>query len=181
MRSFHKADWTDFYGNVSEAIPNNAPEPRGKEIELCMFVDLDHANDKIRRRSRTGLCIFINMACVMWHTKCQATVESADFGAEFVVMKQSMELSRGLQYKLRMMGIPIIGLTYTYGDNMSMIHNTQHSESTLKKKSNRICYHAICEAVVMGEILTGHVKTDENSGYLLPKVVSGGIKRRNLI
>ena len=30
MRSFHKADWNDFYGNVSEAIPvpNNAPEPR---------------------------------------------------------------------------------------------------------------------------------------------------------
>ena len=47
MRSFHKADWIDLYGDVSEAIPNNAPEPRGKEIELCMFVDSDHANDKI--------------------------------------------------------------------------------------------------------------------------------------
>ena len=74
MISFHKADWTDFYGNVSEAIPNNAPEPRGKEIELCMFVDSDHANDKIQRTSRTGFCIFINMACVMWQTKHQATV-----------------------------------------------------------------------------------------------------------
>ena len=47
MRSFHKADWTNVYGNVSEAIPNNAPEPRRKEIELSMFVDSDHANDKI--------------------------------------------------------------------------------------------------------------------------------------
>ena len=28
MRSCQKADWTDLYGNVSEAIPNNAPEPR---------------------------------------------------------------------------------------------------------------------------------------------------------
>ena len=28
MRSFHKADWTDFYSDVSEAISNNAPEPR---------------------------------------------------------------------------------------------------------------------------------------------------------
>ena len=131
MRSFHKADWTDVYGNVSEAVPNNAPEPRGKEIKLHMFVDSDHANDKIQRRSRTGFCIFINMACVMWHTKCQATVESAVFGAEFIVMKQAMEASRGLRYKLCMMGIPIIGQTYTYGDNMSMIHNTQHPESTL--------------------------------------------------
>ena len=47
MRSFHKANWTDFYGEVSEVIPNNAPEPRGKEIKLHMFVNSDHANDKI--------------------------------------------------------------------------------------------------------------------------------------
>ena len=47
MRSFHKADWTDFYGDVSEVVSNNVPEPRGKEIELHMFVNSDHANDKI--------------------------------------------------------------------------------------------------------------------------------------
>ena len=163
MRSFHKADWTDFYGNVAEAVPNNAPEPRGKDIELCMFVDLDHANDKIRRRSRTGFCIFINMACLMWHTKRQATFESALFGAEFVAMKQGMEASRGLRYKLRMMGILIIGSMYMYGDNMSTIHNTQRPESTLKKKLNSICYHAIREALAMGEILTGHVKMDKSA------------------
>ena len=27
MRTFHQADWTDFYGDVKEAIPDNAPEP----------------------------------------------------------------------------------------------------------------------------------------------------------
>ena len=47
MRPFHKADWTDFYGDVSEVVPNNAPEPRGKEIKLRMFVNSDHANDKV--------------------------------------------------------------------------------------------------------------------------------------
>ena len=65
---------------------------------------------------------------------------------------------------------------------MSVIHNTQHPESTLKKKLNSICYHAIREAIAMGgEILTGHVKMDENPANLLTKVVSGGIKRQNLI
>ena len=146
MRSFHKADWTDFYGDVSEAFPNNDPEPRGKEIKFCMFVNSDHANDKIRWRSRAGFCIFINMACVMWHMKHQATVESAVFGAEFVAMKQGMEASRGLRYKLHMMGVPIVGPTYTYSDNMSTIHNIQHPDSTSKKKSNSICYHAIRES-----------------------------------
>ena len=58
------------------------------------------------------------------------------FGAEFVAMKQVMEISRGLRYKLRMMGVPIEGPTHMYGDSMSTIHNTQHPESQLKKKSN---------------------------------------------
>ena len=48
MRVFHQADWTDFYGNVKEAVPDNAPEPRGKPIILRAFVDSDHANDKVR-------------------------------------------------------------------------------------------------------------------------------------
>ena len=122
-----------------------------------MFVDSDHANDKIPWRSRTGFFIFINMACVMQHTKCQATVESAVFGTEFVAMKQGMEASRGLWYKLRMMSIPIVWPTYTYGDNMSAIHSMQCPDSTFKKKSNSICYPTVHEAVVMQEILTGQV------------------------
>ena len=181
MRVFHQADWTDFYGDVMEAIPDNAPEPRGKPIILRAFVDSDHANDKIRRRSQTGFCFFINMACIIWYTKRQATVESAVFGAEFVAMKQAMEVSRGLRYKLRMMRVPIEGPTHMDGDNMSTIHNTQCPESKLKKKSNSICYHAVREAVVMGELLTGHIRTDENPTDILTKVVGGGIKRKNLV
>ena len=83
------------------------------------------------------------MACIIWYTKRQVTVESAGFGAEFVAMRQAMEVSQGLRYKLRMMGVPIEGPTHMYGDNMSTIHNTQCSESQLEKKSNSICYHAV--------------------------------------
>ena len=48
MRTFHQADWTDFYGEVKEAIPDNALEQRGMPIILRAFVDSDHANDKVR-------------------------------------------------------------------------------------------------------------------------------------
>ena len=53
-----------------------------------------------------------------------------------------------------MMGVPIEGPTHMYGDTMSTIHNTQHPESQLVKKSNSICYHAARETVAMGELLT---------------------------
>ena len=155
-------------------------EPRGKPIVLRAFVDSDHANDKVRHRSCMGFCFFINMACIIWYTKRQATVESAVFGAELVEMKQAMEVSQGLRDKLRMMGVPIEGPTHTYGDNMSTIHNTHCPESQLKKKSNSTCYHAVREAVTMGELLTGHVKPDENPADLLTRVVGGGQKKEEL-
>jgi hypothetical protein len=68
-------------------------------------------------------------------------------------MKQGMEALRGLRYKLQMMGVSISGWSYIYGDNISVIHNTQRPESTLKKKSNSVCYHAIRESVTMGECI----------------------------
>ena len=93
MRVFYQADWTDFYGDVKEAIPDNAPEPRQKPIILRAFVDSVHVNAKVRCRSHTGFCFFINMACIIWYTKRQAIVETAVFCAEFVAIKQSMEVS----------------------------------------------------------------------------------------
>jgi hypothetical protein len=114
---------------------------------------------------------------VQWFSKQQATIETSVFGAEFVAMKIGMESLRGLRYKLRMMGVGISGPLYIYGDNMSVIHNTQRPESMLKNKSNSICYHAVRESVAMGESLTAHIGTNENVGDLASKVLYGQKQR----
>ena len=178
--TFQTHDWTDRYGPVSEPIPPDAPEPRGKEVDLVMYCDSDFAGDKALRRSRTGLFIFLNSALIQWLSKKQTTVETSVFRAEFVAMKTGVDILRGIRYKLRMMGVPISGPTHIYGDNMSVIHNTQRPESTLKKKSNSICYHAIRESVAMGESLTAHIETGENPADLATKIMGGGYKRNYL-
>ena len=53
------AEWKKFYGDVTEAIPPNAPDPRGKSVDLRMWVDSDHAGDKMTRRSISA--VFMNM------------------------------------------------------------------------------------------------------------------------
>ena len=78
------------------------------------------------------------------------------------------------------MGVPLTGPSYIYGDNMSVIHNTQRPESVLKKKSNSICYHAVRESVAMGESRTGHIRTEDNLADLLTKVTYGA-KRKRLV
>jgi len=179
--AFLECNWKGFYGDVCEPIPSNALPPHGKDVDIRMFVDSDHTGDQRTRRSCTGFLIYLNMAPIIWHSKKQATIETSVFGTEFVAMKQGMEVLLGVHYKLRMMGVNIAGPSYIYGDNMSVIHNTQRPESTLKKKSNSVCYHAVCEAVAMGECLTGHVPTKDNPADLCTKLIPGGQKRDHLV
>jgi hypothetical protein len=79
------------------------------------------------------------------------------------------------------MGVTIDGPTYVYGDNMSMVHNTQRPESVLKKKSNTLCYHAVRESISMGESIIGHVPSETNPSDIFTKAVSGDQKRDHLI
>ncbi len=87
-----------------------------------------------------------------------------------------------LRYKLRIMGVPLAGPSLIHGDNMSVIHNTQKPESVLRKKSNQLCYHAVREAVAMGECLTGSmIESTKNPADLATKLIPGGWKRNYLI
>ena len=71
MEAFKDCDWKAFYGNVQEAVPPNAPVQRGKEVDLRLFVDSDHAGDQHMRRSRTGFLIYFNSAPITWFSKKQ--------------------------------------------------------------------------------------------------------------
>ncbi len=136
-------DWKEFYSEVTKPIPSNASKPLGKPVDAHMFVDSDHTGDKQTRRSNSSFLTYVNTALVDLYSKQQATIATGVFGTEFVAMKTGVDMLRGLKYKLRMMGVAIDGTTYVYGDNMSIIKNTSMPESTLNKKSNAVCYHAV--------------------------------------
>ena len=140
----------------------------------------DHVGDVAYHRSHTGYMIYVEMSLIEWLYKKQATVEKSFFGSEFFAMTHGVESLHGLRYKLRMMGVPIDGPAYIFSDNMSMKFNTYRPESQLKNKSNSICYHAVWEAVSMGEFITTHIPTLLNYADLLTKVLHGQ-KRHNVV
>ena len=76
------------------------------------YVDADLAGDKVIRSSRTGFVIYLNQAPIYWFSKRQNRGECSTFGREFVAMKQCCEYVREMRYKLRMMGIPVIGCSF---------------------------------------------------------------------
>jgi hypothetical protein len=108
------------------------------------------------------------------------TIDTSVFGAEFIAMKHGIKTLRGLRYKIRMMGIPLSGPTCIYGGNKSQVTNSSRPKSTLKKKCNSICYHAIRELVAMSETLLTHIRTGENLADFSTKTVSGA-KHRKLV
>ena len=74
-----------------------------------MFVDSDHAGDNLTRRSRTGFLIDLSMSPIVWHSKKQSTIETSVFSSEFVALKNSIELLKGLCHKLRIIGVELSG------------------------------------------------------------------------
>ena len=146
-----------------------------------MYVDAYHTGDQKLRQLRSRFIIYLNLAPIVWMSKKQATVETSVFGAKFVAMKLGMETLQGLWFKLQMMGIPVAGPSSVYGDNMYVIRNTQRPESTLKKKPNSVCYHAVRESVAMGKMRTAYVSSNENRADICTKIILGCQNQQNLV
>ena len=157
---------------------SDAPEPRGKSVEMTAFVDSDHAGDTVTRRSRTGIWLFIQQSPIVWYSKKQNSVETSSFGSEFAAMKTAVEMIEGLRYKLRMMGVPIDGPCNVKADNMSMIRNSSVPESQLKKKSNSIAYHYVREKAAAQVIIVNYEPTDTDIADMLTKTQSGPVRLR---
>ena len=84
--------YLDEDGSVpSEVIPEDAPVPKGKGMMMTLFVDSDHAGDKVTRRSRTGYVVFLQNSPITWFSKKQSSVETSTFGSEFMAMKTATE------------------------------------------------------------------------------------------
>ena len=107
----------EFYPDAEETIPSNAPEPRGKAVQINCFVDVDYAGNVITRRYQTEILIYLNMSPIFWFSKKQNTVESSTFSSEFVALRIAAENLISLRYKLRIFGILLESLAIFFYEN----------------------------------------------------------------
>jgi len=170
---FHICDWEEYYPDAAEVLPPNMPEALGNSVTTTCFVDADHAGCRVTRRSQTGLVIYINKAPIIWFSKQQNTVETSTFGSEFIALKVAIDHVEALRYKLRMFGIPLDGPTSIICDNESVVKNTTHSESTLKRKHLSIAYHRCREAIAAGCVRIANELGEYNPADVLTKLLPG--------
>jgi hypothetical protein len=168
------------YGDVIEELPPDMPVPKGKVMRLTTYQDANLQHDLVTGRAMSGILHFVNQTPVAWFSKKQKTVETATYGSEFMVARQACEQIMALRYTLRMMGIPIDGPTWTFGDNASVITSSTIPQSTLNKRHNALSYHRVRECVASKIIYLLHVDGNLNPSDALTKAL-GWVKLWPLI
>ena len=177
-KAWTQAEWKEFYPDATEPIPPNAPEARGKPVQINLFCDAAHATCLVTRQSTTGIIIFLNGMPILWYSKRQNTLESSTFGSEFVALRIAVEMNEALRIKLRMLGIPLDGPSNGFCDNESVVKNASIPESRLSKKHNAITYHKVRESCACNCIRICHEPGKRNLSDVLTKFLPTAAHKR---
>ena len=159
------------YGDAKEEIPENAPVPKGKMVRTTTFVDANLMHDVVTGRSCTGCLHFLNQTPISAFSKRQNQVETATFGSEFMAARQAVEQIIEMRQTLRMLGVPIDGPSWLFGDNKSVVTSSTLPYSTLSKRWNLLSYCRCREAIAAGIVRFEHIPGSENAADMLTKAL----------
>jgi hypothetical protein len=135
-------DWSrSFYGEITEIIPQDAPEPLGKYITTTHYVDANLFHDLVTGRSVTATLHLVNKTLSDWYSKKQATVETATYGSEFVAAQTCVEQIIDLRNTIRYLGFPIRSKSYSLETTSQWL--IALCKLTLSSTSGIPCYHSI--------------------------------------
>ena len=107
------------------------------------YVDANLHHDQVTGRAVTACLHLANATPSHWHTKRQATVETATFVSEFVAAKITTDQIIDLKNTLMYLGVPIRSKCYMFGNNKSVVDSASIPTSTLSKKSTLASYHRV--------------------------------------
>ena len=92
----------------------------------------------------------------------------------------AVDIAVDIRYKLRMLGVPLVGSTLLFGDNQSMVHQVTRPHSTLKKRHLANNYHRVREAVASKIVSIVHCASEWNLADMGTKALPGHVHQRLL-
>ena len=150
-------------------IPDDIPPPLGKEVVTTTYVDANLYHDLITGHAATGVLHLVNGTPVDWYSKCQATVETATYGSEFVAARIATDQVIDLHTTLRYLGVPVKSKSYMFGDNRSVVTSATIPHSGLNKWHNALSYHRVREAIAAKILAFFHMDGKKNPADVLSK------------
>jgi hypothetical protein len=165
-----KATWDrSVYGEPHEDIPENAPSPKGKTVRQSTMFDANLENCKVTGRSAMGVIFMVQGTIVGHFSRRQSTVETATYASEFIAGRAALDESIAIRYELRMLGVPLDGPIWMFGDNKSMIGSLAEPSGQLTKRHLILSWHWLREKAAMGVVYYLHISSKENLADCLTK------------
>ena len=121
------------YGNPIEEILDGAPVAKGNMVCTTTYCNANLLHDLVTGRSATSILHFFNQMPTDWFSKWQNQVESATYGSEFMAACQAVKQIIDLHYTLCMLGVPIDGPSWLFGDNKLVVTSSTIPHSGLNK------------------------------------------------
>ena len=163
-------DWTySVYGYVQEILPDDMPDPLGKEVITTTTMDANLNHCLATGTSLTGCLHFVNKTPVDWYSKKRATVETATYGSEFVATKTATEQIMDIRQTLRYLGAPIGAKSFLFGDNRSVVTSATLPHCTLTKRHNILAFHRVREAIAAKLMAFHQIQSAYNLSGMLSK------------
>ena len=141
-------DWTrSVYSGACEQIPHDIPEPLGKHVQTTHYVDANLHHDLATGKAVTAALHFLNQTPIDAYTKRQSTVETANYGSEFVSARTAVDQIIDIRTTLRYLGVPIRDRSYMFVDNRSVVTSSTIPNSAISKRHHLASYHGVREAI----------------------------------
>jgi hypothetical protein len=114
--------------------------------------------------------VFMVQGTIIGHFSCrQSTVETATYASEFIAGRAALDESIAIRYELRMLGAPLDGPIWMFGDNKSMINSAAEPSGRLTKRHLILSWHQLREKAAMGMVHYLDVGSKENIADCLTK------------
>jgi len=157
------------YVGAEELIPEDIPRPLGDPVRMVSHVDSNLCHNMLNGEAVTAILHFLSQTPFDWHSKKQATVETATCRAECSAARTCVEQIRAHRLALMHLGVPILGPSHMSGDNKSVVDSSTGLRSRLHKRHNALSCHYIREAIAAKIVRFHHIAGDMNPADILSK------------
>jgi Reverse transcriptase (RNA-dependent DNA polymerase) len=147
--------WEHIYPGAHEEIDPRFPKPLGNGLTSGIYFDSNHAHDERNRRSVTGILAYVAGTPITWMSKRQSAIATSTYTAEMAAMKTAAEEAINIRYMLRALGVPVLGRTALWGDNMGSLISTDNPGAQCTKKHSQVAFHYVreCNAAEIIDVL----------------------------
>ena len=142
----------DYYQKSTFEDLSDPPEPKSDPVEVNICVDASHADDKLDRKSVTGILVYVGDMLVESISKRQKSVATSTFSSEFLALKSAVEEAQGIRMLLQSIGVAGKAPINIDSDSESVLKSAANTGHELKRNCGSIAFNLVREKIATNVI-----------------------------